>query len=587
MSTSASPPAAQKYDRQLRIWGEIGQTSLATSSLLVINATALAIEALKNLVLPGLASFTILDGQTIQPIDLSNNFFLHPCPSLTCLRAPVLARALHALNPTVSAAYIPQPPEELIRSLHTAAEIVQTFSAVLIADLGILDKVVNYVAQACYDRNIPLIYCTSAGFYIRIRLQVRELCIRDDKMHTIPDLRVAKGFKELDEYVKQVDLEKLHDEQLRFVPMVILLRKAVIKFLDKEAHLPSNREEKMRFKDIVTQMKPKHGDGWTNFEEALMRRNLRLAYQDALQWPDGLKKVMECEKSDYNNIQWLRQRRINTMTRKSVEEVVVERREDICTKRDADKLEEEERTFWILAMAVRKFFDISGTIPLSGKLPDMTANTQFYITLQKLYHARCESDAKQVHDYVGQLLEHINGNNGIDVEIDFETTREFCKHIFQVDVIRTRSIQEEIHNGDKGGFLCAAQNDMAMEASCKGSPMAYYAIERALQHFKSQHGREAGYVEKEKDKDIELVMEHLSKVKEQLGMTSGGKASGLWREEVEEMVRWNKGQMGNMSALGGGIVGQELTKVLTRMFVPLTDTTVMNMSGMSTTTFRA
>jgi NEDD8-activating enzyme E1 regulatory subunit len=66
---------ADKYDRQLRLWGANGQRKLMTSHILLINATAVGTETLKNLVLPGLGSFTILDSSPIQSNDLGNNFF--------------------------------------------------------------------------------------------------------------------------------------------------------------------------------------------------------------------------------------------------------------------------------------------------------------------------------------------------------------------------------------------------------------------------------------------------------------------------------------------------------------------------------
>ena len=54
-----------KYDRQLRVWGANGQQALMMSSILLINADAAGTETLKNLVLPGVGQFTILDNKVI------------------------------------------------------------------------------------------------------------------------------------------------------------------------------------------------------------------------------------------------------------------------------------------------------------------------------------------------------------------------------------------------------------------------------------------------------------------------------------------------------------------------------------------
>lgn len=65
-----------KYDRQLRLWGPIGQRNLAKSHVLLIQADAVGSETLKNLVLPGVGAFTILDDHRVTPEDLGNNFFV-------------------------------------------------------------------------------------------------------------------------------------------------------------------------------------------------------------------------------------------------------------------------------------------------------------------------------------------------------------------------------------------------------------------------------------------------------------------------------------------------------------------------------
>lgn len=65
-----------KYDRQLRLWGPIGQRNLAKSHVLLIQADAVGAETLKNLVLPGVGAFTILDDHRVTSEDLGNNFFV-------------------------------------------------------------------------------------------------------------------------------------------------------------------------------------------------------------------------------------------------------------------------------------------------------------------------------------------------------------------------------------------------------------------------------------------------------------------------------------------------------------------------------
>lgn len=55
-----------------RLWGDHGQSSLENSSVCLINATATGTETLKSLVLPGIGSFTIVDGAVISGEDAGN-----------------------------------------------------------------------------------------------------------------------------------------------------------------------------------------------------------------------------------------------------------------------------------------------------------------------------------------------------------------------------------------------------------------------------------------------------------------------------------------------------------------------------------
>lgn len=64
-----------KYDRQLRLWGANGQKALMEAHILLIRADGVGAETLKNLVLPGVGAFTILDDFIVDHQDLGCNFF--------------------------------------------------------------------------------------------------------------------------------------------------------------------------------------------------------------------------------------------------------------------------------------------------------------------------------------------------------------------------------------------------------------------------------------------------------------------------------------------------------------------------------
>ena len=56
------------------IWGEQGQAALEKSSICLLNCGPTGSETLKNLVLGGVGSITVVDGSKVEVGDLGNNF---------------------------------------------------------------------------------------------------------------------------------------------------------------------------------------------------------------------------------------------------------------------------------------------------------------------------------------------------------------------------------------------------------------------------------------------------------------------------------------------------------------------------------
>jgi len=106
----------RKYDRQLRLWAASGQQALEESRVLLVNSDGpwgdkstgvsgvVGVETLKNLVLPGIGGFTIVDPAVVTEPDLGVNFFLE-AESLGKLRAEETCRLLKELNPDVEGSF--------------------------------------------------------------------------------------------------------------------------------------------------------------------------------------------------------------------------------------------------------------------------------------------------------------------------------------------------------------------------------------------------------------------------------------------------------------------------------------------------
>lgn len=86
----------------VRLWAASGQSALESAHVLVLSSSATSTSILKNLVLPGVGNFTILDSGKATAEDVGNNFFLDGPDSIGKYRAEEAVRLLKELNENVS-----------------------------------------------------------------------------------------------------------------------------------------------------------------------------------------------------------------------------------------------------------------------------------------------------------------------------------------------------------------------------------------------------------------------------------------------------------------------------------------------------
>ena len=143
----ASSAKRRRYDRQLRLWGQHGQEAMEDASICLLNGSATGTETLKNLVLPGIGSFTIVDGATVTASDLGNNFFLDD----SCVgrpRAQCVTELLQELNEHVSGSYV---AEDISEVLSSRPDFFNSFTMVIATQLPA--AMLREVASLCRVAN--------------------------------------------------------------------------------------------------------------------------------------------------------------------------------------------------------------------------------------------------------------------------------------------------------------------------------------------------------------------------------------------------------------------------------------------------
>ena len=109
---------------------------------------------------------------------------------------------------------------------------------------------------------------------------------------------------------------------------------------------------------------------------------------------------------------------------------------------------EQRSGFWHIADAIKKFHATHQCLPLTGKLPDMKAQSKVYIQLQSIYKAKARKDAAEIL----QIAQAAPGGERVDpAEVDL-----FCRNAAFVKLINATGA--EISRVDRLKSAAGKQN---------------------------------------------------------------------------------------------------------------------------------
>ncbi|KAL6719377.1 hypothetical protein ACLMJK_003616 [Lecanora helva] len=561
-----TPPVIQgpnakekKYDRQLRLWAASGQQALEEAKVLLLSSGSgvVGVEALKNLILPGVGSFTVVDNAIVSERDLGVNFFLEES-SLGRSRAGETCRFLQELNPDVDGTGISLSIEEFVKDLR----VLEQYSLILLLGPPKDAIVVHDICLHAERRSIPLFYIHCVGFYSHFSIQLpAQFPIVDT--HPDPastqDLRLLNTWDELESLSKSTTkgLESLSDHDHGHVPYLNLL----LHYLDiwKSTHdgqPPANYPQKKEFKALVESGARRNNPegGEENYDEAAAAV---LKSLNPYSISSGIGEVFDSP-------------HCQNLTSKSA-------------------------NFWIIANALRKFHEENGVLPLPGNLPDMKAQSSDYINLQKVYRTKAKHDLTDVAKHVKTLEQR----HSITPEIPFQEIEAFCKNAQFVKLIHGRPIHipratEDIDWSDRIKPLSQEASD---PTSLLPIYFAFLALDRhrddlaRIQRLRSDsnnplkdipggHRAPSGAVLPPPD-FVETAHFYTPKSNgggEKAVVFNPPHAQEMFDDVIKELDRAGGGEavLHNVAALTGGMVAQEAIKVLTRQYVPVDNTCVFD-----------
>ncbi|GMP66836.1 hypothetical protein CsSME_00027029 [Camellia sinensis var. sinensis] len=320
-----------KYDRQLRIWGEQGQAALEKASICLLNCGPTGSETLKNLVLGGIGSITVIDGSKVEVGDLGNNFMVDES-SVGKSKAKCVCAFLQELNDAVKAKFIEEYPETLIE---TNPSFFSQFTLVVATQL--VEESMVKLDRICREANVMLIFARSYGLTGFVRVSVKEHTVIESKPdHFLDDLRLNSPWPELRSFAETIDLNVADSVVHKHTPYVIILLKVADEWAKTHGgSLPSTREEKKEFKELIrARMRAMDED---NYKEAVEASFKVFA-------PRGIS----------SNLQW----------------IINDSRADVDSN---------SSDFWVMVAALKEFIanEGRGETPLEGSIPDMTSSTEF------------------------------------------------------------------------------------------------------------------------------------------------------------------------------------------------------------------
>lgn len=452
----------------------------------------------------------------------------------------------------------------------------------------------------CRATSKPLFYIHCVGFYSVFSVQLPSAFPIVDT-HPDPtattDLRLLTPWPALSALVEEKtrDLDLMNAHEHGHVPYVLI----ILHFLEvwKQTHygqVPSNYREKSDFKELVRKgMRINNPEGGEeNFEEAIaaVLKSLNPSTPSS-----AVKEVFDAE--------------------------------------ECKNLTHDSPHFWVIAHAISDFYKAHNALPLPGSIPDMKAQSADYIQLQNVYKTKAREDVAEVTATVRELAKQ----HSHLTQVDEKEIEAFCKNAAHIKLVRGRPLNpafpgQKLKWGQRAKaagqsfslslppFSSRSSYNPAQSAihrggeSCANNPSAVSALTNpdslilihiaflAFDEFCASHDADAlasaprapGSQDSEVEFDAEkmtgiantiidnLINEAGTRIEEPEYSDIGARVAN----HVQEIVRAGGGELHNIAALTGGMVAQEVIKVVTKQYVPVDNTCVFDGVGSRTEVLR-
>ena len=405
-------------------------------------------------------------------------------------------------------------------------------------------KLRGHISRHAQVQNIPLISITSQGFFSTFSVQLpRAFPVVDTHPdpETVSDLRLLHPWPELLAAVTELgDIDSLSAEDHGHVPYLLLLLYYLEKW--KASHndqAPSTFKEKTQFRDLI-------------------RSGIR-GPEDEENYGEAMAAVLK------------------TITPPSIGSGC----RDMFAMPQCRDVTNTTNHFWMIASAVKQFYDNHKVLPLPGSLPDMKAKSADYIKLQNIYKAKARADVAEVWNTIRDIP-------GEGIWVPFSEVEAFCKNASHVKIISGTTLPQLrlIAEGGPGGYSGNVTSDFKYDYlfDCKVKDKPFPTSKQTLLDGLKMIG--AGVPKTFDPESLVPIWWAFQKVNQSATLPLSGLDKAPFvvdmpeeqkeaiNTAVKEIKRAGGGELHNISSLMGGMVAQEILKIITKQYVPIDNTCI-------------
>ena len=421
------------------------------------------------------------------------------------------------------------------------------FSHIIIAS-PVNPCILNIISEYAQRTHTPVFYIHCVGFYAHFSIYLPPtfpIVDTHPDPESISDLRLLKPWPELVQFAAEQtqNLDNMNDHDHGHISYVLLL----LYYLEvwkasHEGKVPTTYKDKNAFRELV---------------RSGMRTNI--PEQSEENYEEAIAAVLK---------------NLNEPTPSSAVR-------DVLNAPECQHLSSTSANFWVIANSISQFYQKHGVLPVPGSVPDMKAQSADYIKLQNVYKTKARADVHEVLSAVRTLESSLGRTNPVDAA----EVEAFCKNAAYIKLVRGRPFHivapdRKLACGERAK---AARTALTDDTSLILLYIAFLAWDEfcAAQAVGAQHAAPTPPGLTDVDGDAEKLTGIAHRIIANLVAESGmpfdeedelDEVKVKAGEICQELARAGGAELHNIAALAGGLVAQEVIKVITKQYIPVDNT---------------